>query len=257
MATKQLGVRALREDLPSILNEVSQSGKPVTVTKNGQAVATIVPGAPLAPATEPRIITLASLKGGVGKTTLTMHLAAAIAKEGHSVVVLDADEEVSAVRWFQFAQANDLRLPFAVTPADRNTLMRQARELARAGHTVLIDTPPNNREVLKSAATVADVVLVPVLPTGLDVDRLGTTLELLTDLEAALPTLNYAILLNRFDGRKTFARASNEALNGLPRLETVIRSLSAYEKVFGQAPTELDQFIAVWREIKAAFGGKV
>lgn len=204
----------------------------------------------------PGIVTLASLKGGVGKTTLTMHLAAAIAQEYSQVVVLDADEEVSALRWLQHARAQGQTLPFEVIAADRNTLMRQARDLARSGHIVVIDTPPNNREVLKSAATVADVVLVPVLPTGLDVDRLATTLELLADLEAALPSLNYAIVLNRFDGRKAFAHSSNEALNELPRLTTVVRSLSAYEKVFGQTPTELRQFSEMWHEIVAAFGAQ-
>ncbi|TSA87476.1 ParA family protein [Deinococcus detaillensis] len=209
---------------------------------------------PESPPSKCLIIALTSLKGGVGKTTLTMHLAAAIAEELANVVVLDADEEVSAVRWQQHAVADQIQLPFEVVAAQRNSLMRQARELARTGHTVIIDTPPNNREVLKSAATVADVVLVPVLPTGLDVDRLATTLELLTDLEAALETFNYAIVLNRFDARKGMAHEANQALNAHPRLETVIKSLSAYEKVFGQTPSELGQFRAMWAEIKGAFG---
>lgn len=200
------------------------------------------------------IIALTSLKGGVGKTTITMHLATAIAQTGASVVVLDADEEVSAVRWQQHANADGISLPFEVVTAERNSLMRQARELARSGHTVIIDTPPNNREVLKSAATVADVVLVPVLPTGLDVDRLATTLELLADLEAALEHFNYAIVLNRFDARKGMAHEANEALNAHPRLSTVIKSLSAYEKVFGQIPSELTQFRLIWAEISSAVG---
>ncbi|WP_161880836.1 ParA family protein [Deinococcus alpinitundrae] len=200
------------------------------------------------------IIALTSLKGGVGKTTITMHLATAVAQAGLAVVVLDADEEVSAVRWQQHANADGIRLPFEVVVAERNSLMRQARDFARAGRTVIIDTPPNNREVLKSAATVADVVLVPVLPTGLDVDRLATTLELLADLEAALEKFNYAIVLNRFDARKGMAHEANEALNAHPRLETVIKSLSAYEKVFGQIPTELAQFRLIWAEIGSAVG---
>ena len=179
---------------------------------------------------------------------------AAIAQEGGQVVVLDADEEVSAVRWQQHASADRLQPPFEVVAAERNSLMRQARDLARSGRTVIIDTPPNNREILKSAATVADVVLVPVLPTGLDVDRLATTLELLSDLEAALEHFNYAIVLNRFDARKGMAHDANSALNAHPRLTTVIKSLSAYEKVFGQTPTELSQFRAIWNEIRSAFG---
>ncbi|GBF04702.1 cobyrinic acid ac-diamide synthase [Deinococcus aerius] len=256
MAPKTVGIRALREELPEMLRQVGTTGQPLVVTKHGEAVATIVPGAAVEPpdADAPRIIAVVSLKGGVGKTTLTMHLAAAIAQERDQVVVLDADEEVSAFRWQQHAAAEGLTLPFKVIPAERNTLMRQARELAKTGVTVLIDTPPNNREILKSAATVADVVLVPVLPTGMDVDRLATTLELLADLEAALDNFNYAIILNRFDSRKGMAHEANEALNAHPRLNTVVKSLSAYEKVFGQAPAELSQFHEIWQEIKQALG---
>lgn len=239
-----------------MIRQVEATGKPLVVTRHGTALATIVPATAKTgrerAGEAPRIIALASLKGGVGKTTLAMHLAAAIAQEQDQVVVLDADEEVSALRWQQHAQAENLSLPFQVMPAERNTLMRQARNLAKEGHTVVIDTPPNNREVLKSAATVADVVLVPVLPTGLDVDRLATTLELLSDLEAALETFNYAIVLNRFDARKGMAHEANEALNAHPRLETVVKALSAYEKVFGRTPLELGQFQAIWEEIKAA-----
>lgn len=253
-----MGVRALREELPEVLKQVSVTGQPVTVTRHGMTLATIVPGevdsSSSADSHLPKIIALASLKGGVGKTTLTMHLAAAIAQDTERVVVLDADEEVSAYRWQQHAQAEDVQLPFRVIPAERNSLMRQARELAKSGYTVIIDTPPNNREILKSAATVADVVLVPVLPTGLDIDRLATTLELLNDLEAALPVFHYAILLNRFDARKGMAHEANAALDQHPRLETVVRALSAYEKVFGKSPSDLDQFISIWKEIKSAFG---
>ncbi|MFB9993267.1 type II toxin-antitoxin system prevent-host-death family antitoxin [Deinococcus oregonensis] len=254
MSRKTVGIRALREELPERIREVEHTGQPIVITKHGQAVATLVPSSPSAQVQTPRIVALTSLKGGVGKTTLTMHLAAAIALEQDNVVVLDADEEVSAFRWQQHAQADGIELPFRVIPAERNTLMRQARDLAKAGHIVIIDTPPNNREILKSAATVADVVLVPVLPTGMDVDRLATTLELLTDLEAALEDFNYAIVLNRFDARKAMAHEANDALNAHPRLSTVVKSLSAYEKVFGQCPTELGQFTEIWNEIQQAFG---
>ncbi|GGS03335.1 type II toxin-antitoxin system prevent-host-death family antitoxin [Deinococcus sedimenti] len=255
MANKTLGVRSLREELPEVLREVKETGRPVTVTRHGEALATIVPSTVVAPERAPRILALNSLKGGVGKTTITMHLAAAIAATGERVIVLDADEEVSALRWQQHANAENLSLPFKVVAADRNSLMRQARELSKDGTIVIIDTPPNNREILKSAATIADVVLVPVLPTAMDLDRLGTTLELLADLEAALPQFNYAILLNRFDARKGMAHEANAALDHHPRFSTVIRSLAAYEKGFGTAPSELAQFQELWHELLAVMGG--
>lgn len=204
-------------------------------------------------AARPRVVALVSLKGGVGKTTLAMHLATVAAARRDRVVVLDADEEGSALRWQTHAHADGRRLPFEVRPGERNALMRQVKALRRDGHTVIVDTPPNDREVLKSAATVADAVLVPVLPTGLDLDRLGTTLELLADLAAALERFDFAIVLNRFDARKGLAREANVALNAHPRLATVVRALAAHEKAFGAVPTELTAFHALWDELLAVF----
>ena len=83
----------------------------------------------------------------------------------------------------------------------------------------------------------------------------GLSESFLADLEAALPRFNYAIVLNRFDARKGMAHEANAALNSHPRLDTVVRSLSAYEKVFGGSPTELAQFREIWDEILGAMGG--
>jgi chromosome partitioning protein len=62
-----------------------------------------------------------------------------------------------------------------VVAAERDRLARQARELeGKRGdrRVVIVDTPPNDREVLRTAAFVADRVVVPVAPTGVDVNRL-------------------------------------------------------------------------------------
>lgn len=201
----------------------------------------------------PRVIALVSLKGGVGKTTLAMHLATVAAARRERVVVLDADEEGSALRWQAHARTDGRHLPFEVRAGERNALMRQVKALRHDGFTVVVDTPPNDREVLKSAATVADAVIVPVLPTGLDLDRLGTTLELLADLATALERFDFAIVLNRFDARKGLAREANVALNAHPRLTTIVRALAAHEKAFGAVPTELTAFHALWDELLSAF----
>ena len=192
------------------------------------------------------IVAVLSLKGGVGKTMTAMHLAAVVAQDGAQAVVLDADEERSAARWAQHAGA----LPFEVIPAERDRLAQQCREHERKGAVVLIDTPPNSREILSRAGMVATTAIVPVMPTGLDVDRMMPTLALLRDVEASRGSLDAAILLTRWDGRKRLAREAEAALEGYPVLGTRIRALVRYEESFGALPSYLDEYTAAWEEVK-------
>src|SRR5208337_4610512 len=129
-----------------------------------------------------------SLKGGVAKTTSALHFAAVAASVGKQVTVIDADEEHSAMQWSGLGA-----MPFAVVPAERDGLARQVRELSKdKHHVIVIDTPPNNRECLLRAGMLADVCIVPVVPTGLDLNRLRPTVEMLRDIEATRGKLTTA-----------------------------------------------------------------
>ncbi len=191
------------------------------------------------------VYAILSLKGGVAKTTTAMHLAACAAAAGARVTVLDADEERSASRWAEHAGT----LPFNVVAAERDRLAQQAREFEIGGALVFIDTPPNNREILTRAGMLATSIVVPVVPTGLDIDRMRPTLELLRDVEATKGQLDVAILLCRWDGRTLLAREADSALKDYPVLGTKIRQLTRYAQAFGTSPIHLDEYSAAWGEI--------
>ena len=197
------------------------------------------------------IVSVVSLKGGVGKTTSALYLATCALEDGLQPVVLDADEEGSAISWAQLAATRDAPLPFEVIRADRNSPAKQARDLERAGHVVIIDTPPNNRETLTIAGMVSDFVIVPVSPSGLEVDRLMNTLAVLENVEASKGSLTFGILLTRYDARLVLAREAQAALSAYSVFDTRIRDLTRYQ-LFGQVPDYLDEYRAVWREIKEA-----
>jgi chromosome partitioning protein len=197
------------------------------------------------------ILSVVSLKGGVGKTTTCMHLAAVAAEQGLKAVVLDGDEERSALEWARLAG----NLPFEVRPAERDRIARQARELIGQGLTVLIDTPPNNRDVLTRAASVAATCLVPLPPTGLDVNRMVATLELLRDVEASRGGLDAVLLLTRWDGRKRLAREALGVLAELPLLESRVRDLARYQDAFGSEPSYLTEYRSVWFEVTSVKEG--
>jgi len=192
------------------------------------------------------ILALVSLKGGVGKTTSAMHLAAVMVDDGRDVVVVDADTEQSALRWAAYAD----NLPFRVVPAEQDGLAQQARRELRAGAHVVIDTPPNNRELLMRASMVATHVIVPVLPTGLDIDRMMPTLRLLRDAQATREDLDIGILLTHWDKRKSLAGEASAALAEYPVFGAKIRDLTRYEQAFGTTPTYLVEYAQVYEEMK-------
>jgi chromosome partitioning protein len=196
------------------------------------------------------ILAVLSLKGGVGKTTTAMHLAAVIAERGLNPIVIDCDTETSAVRWATRAGED---LGFQVEPGDTNKLAVQLRAHQKAGRVVIVDGPPNNREIIARVGQMADVVLVPVNPTGLDLDRLNPTLELLADLEAARGELPAYILFTRFSEQRRLDREAQEALAQFPVLDQRIRQLTAYASVFGGTPTYLEEYAHVWDEIADEF----
>jgi chromosome partitioning protein len=190
------------------------------------------------------IVSVVNLKGGVGKTTTALYFAEAAKEEGHVPVVIDADTERSALEWSSLGE-----LPFTVVASEKDALARQARSLEKEGSVVIIDTPPNNREALWAASAVADHVVVPVAPTGVDVNRLRATLEVLLDVEAIKGEVDTSILLTRWDKRKRLAREAETLLNRFPLLAARIRSLTRYEDGFGSRPSYLEEYRQAWSEV--------
>ena len=121
-------------------------------------------------------IALVNQKGGVGKTTLAIHLAAAFAAAGRNTLVLDLDPQASAAEW-KDARAAETP-PVMAVPASR--LPKVHEETEKIGTEVLmLDTAPHSEGTALTAARIADLILVPVQPSIMDLRALGKTAELL------------------------------------------------------------------------------
>jgi chromosome partitioning protein len=119
-------------------------------------------------------IVVTNLKGGVGKTTTTLYLAAIAASRGYTpVVVVDADRQASAAEWLEERPIEGVEVVEA--PSER-TLARAMR--AEEG-TVLVDLPPGDERLVQSAISAADAVVIPTRAGGVEFARVAYTLGLI------------------------------------------------------------------------------
>jgi chromosome partitioning protein len=158
------------------------------------------------------IVALLNQTGGVGKTTLTLHLAGAWARQGKRVTLIDADPQGSALDWSEQCAKEGLPRLFGVIGLARDTLYREAPELARDALHVVIDGPPRITGLMRSALLAADLVLIPAQPSPLDGWASGEMLKLIGEASIFPPRLDARFVLNRCGARTIIARETAKLL---------------------------------------------
>lgn len=123
-----------------------------------------------------RTIALINQKGGVGKTTVALHLAAAFWQHGADALVLDLDPQASATEWHD-ARAEQLPHVESIQPARLAKVVEHAAEIGTDA--LILDTAPHAESTALDAARCADLVLVPCQPSIMDLRAMRKTVELL------------------------------------------------------------------------------
>lgn len=189
-----------------------------------------------------------NLKGGTGKTTSAVYLAVGLARRGGRTLLVDADPQGSALTW----QGSVEDFPVLTVALPQPVLHRRLDQLAHGYDHVVVDCPPQHDAIVRSALLVADVVVMPMAPSLMDLNRLKPTLSLLADVAPQNEPAFYA-LLTRVRARTQLSRAARTWLTDLevPVLRTEIPLREVYARCLGEVPHPGTEYDAVLEELCA------
>ncbi|QEE09681.1 AAA family ATPase [Bartonella kosoyi] len=179
------------------------------------------------------IIGLLNQKGGVGKTTLSVNLAASFSRTGARVLLIDVDPQGSALDW---AAAREEAPLFSVVGLPRATVHKEITQIGHSYDYIIIDGPPRVTDLARSALMASDFVLIPVLPSPYDIWAADGIVKLIDEARVYKENLKSAFVINRKIVNTAIGRDVNEALGIYP--VHVLSSSVAQRVIFAEAAAQ-------------------
>jgi len=172
------------------------------------------------------VIALVGNKGGAGKTTLSVNIAAGIARD-RTTAVLDADPQGSSLQWRAFTvDENALKVYEA-----NGDLSAQINELKARYECLIIDCPPSvHAPQTNTVLRLCDLALIPVQPSPVDLWATVHTERAIEEARQVNPNLKAMLILNQLEARTTLSKLVREAAEEieLPVAKTGIRRRAIY-----------------------------
>jgi chromosome partitioning protein len=210
-----------------------------------------------------KVVAVANTKGGVGKSTIAGTLAWAFSIQDESpgrVLLVDADPQASITKWFDLAD---------VVPFDRmqlttaRVLQQQLPRLRRQYEIIVVDCPPMQSDVTAAAVTQADLGLVPVQPSPLDILAYADLVPLLRQAQGFNSGLKLRFVVNQLTPRTVLGNEVQESLAGtdIPLMVTLLHDRQTYRRVVAQGSSVVvepgaarDEILALAKDVVHALG---
>lgn len=159
------------------------------------------------------IIGVLNQKGGVGKTTLSVNIAAALAHGGARVLLIDADPQGSSLDWSAAREGSPL---FSVVGLPRASVHKEIEQVGQGYDHIIIDGPPRVTDLARSAIMASDVVLIPVQPSPYDIWAADEVVKLVQEATVYKENLKSVFVVNRKIANTAIGRDVGEALAAYP-----------------------------------------
>lgn len=187
-----------------------------------------------------KILAVVNQKGGAGKTTISMQLAGTLARRQYKVLVVDADVQGTATRWAATA-SDEAPFPASVVglSAASAKVHREVKKLVDDYHYIIIDCPPAaDSPVPQSALLIADLALVPLIPSPLDMWAAVGIRQVIENVREVNEDLQVRLIINQCQPHTTLAQETLEILPefGIELAKSYLRQRQVYRQsaVFGQ-----------------------
>lgn len=183
------------------------------------------------------IISIVNQKGGVGKTTLAINLAAAFALDNRKTLLIDADPQGTASDWASIRNNNTL--PFQVVQLARAVLHRDAKNFENSYEIIVIDGPPRSYDVTRSSVLASDIIIIPVQPSGADIWATKEVCVLVKEAAGFNETQKSAFLVSRKITGTSIGKDIKEVLGsfGMPVLSSATTQKVAYAEAMTAGKT--------------------
>jgi chromosome partitioning protein len=198
------------------------------------------------------IIGILNQKGGVGKTTLAVNLAAALQRQGGRVLLIDADPQGSALDWAAAREGPPL---FAVVGLPRATVHKEIAVIGQGYDHIVIDGPPRVTDLARSAIMASDLVMIPVQPSPYDIWAADEVVKLIEEARVYKENLKSVFAVNRKIANTAIGRDVGEALAAypLPVLKAFVTQRVVFAEAVAQGKSvfEIDQEGLAAKEVQA------
>jgi chromosome partitioning protein len=197
------------------------------------------------------VISIAQQKGGAGKTTVAAHLAVLLSEYGLRVVLMDVDPQQSLTQWFairaKMQQGKDM--PLRLVTCDGAALQGEIAKARKDADFIIIDSPPHASEDARAAVRYADMVIIPMQPSPLDLWATQATIKLARQEKTPVK-----MVLNRMNPQAGLSQKMQQEMKDMSLSLFGNRVAFATALLTGRGVSELAPSSAATREMELFAG---